>query len=100
LTLEKLKKEILYWNRLAIVVPIAVTLILGFLYFCTILEAEILFYLACFLYFSTAVIWWWWTMRGLIYLADLMRSMREDIAEATNDIKDIKQEILVDKNTN
>ena len=100
MTLEKLKEEVLYWNRLAIVVPITVTLILGFLYFCTLLEAETLFYLACFLYFSTAVIWWWWTMRGITYLANLMRSMQEDIAQAANDIKDIKQEILVDKNTN
>ena len=96
MTLEKLRKEVLWWNKAAILAPIFVTAFLMLLWYATWCPVEYLFWTACGLYFMTAVIWWWWTMRGIVYLVKLLQKMNDDMTFATNELQGIRKELQVD----
>lgn len=96
MTLEKLKRELLWWNKAAVVAPIFVTAFLALLWYATVCPPEFLFYTACGLYFATAVIWWWWTMRGIYYLVGLMQAMQNSMGLASDELKNIRKELQVD----
>ena len=96
MTLEKLRKQVLWWNKAAILAPILVTSFLGLLYWAAICPPEDLFLVACALYFFTAIIWWWWTMRGIAYLIKLMTQMNQDMSIAHRELKGIREELRVD----
>ncbi len=96
MTLEKLRKQVLWWNKAAILAPILVTSFLGLLYWAAICPPEDLFVVACALYFFTAVIWWWWTMRGITFLVKLLQQMNHDLVDATVALKGIRDELQVD----
>ena len=96
MTLEKLRLQVLWWNKAAIVAPILVTGFLCLLYFAAICPPDMLFFAACGLYFMTAVIWWWWTMRGIAYLIKLLQQMNADMLHATSELRGIRKELQVD----
>ena len=96
LTLEKLKLQVLWWNKAAIITPILVTGFLMLLWYTAICPPEKLFLAACGLYFLTAVIWWWWTMRGIVYLIKLLQQMNTDMLYATSELRGIREELKVD----
>ncbi len=86
----------MWWNKTAVVAPILVTTFLVILWYAAICPPDQLFLVACGLYFATAVIWWWWTMRGIAYLVGLMQKTQEDMLEASQELKSIRNEIQVD----
>ncbi len=96
MNLEKLRLQVLWWNKAAIVTPILVTGFLFLLYYAAICPPDMLFLTACALYFMTAVIWWWWTMRGIAYLINLMQQMNKDMLTASNELRGIREELKVD----
>ena len=70
MTLEKLRKQVLWWNKAAILAPILVTSFLGLLYWAAICPPEDLFV--------------------------VLQQMNHDLVDATVALKGIRDELQVD----
>jgi len=97
MTLEKLEAQVLWWNRAAILAPIFFTGLLMVAWFLALCEIQTLFFIACGLYFLTAIIWWWWTMKSVHLLVKTLTSTREGVVEVAAELKSIRKELRVDK---
>ena len=98
--LDKLERQVLLWNRAAILVPIFVTGILMLTYFFQLCGLETLFYIACGLYFATAVIWWWWTMKSIHLLVYTLKGTKAGVVEVADELRSIRKELQVDNQNN
>ena len=98
--LEALERQVLFWNRAAILAPIFFTGLLMVAYFFSVVHLQSLFFVACGLYFFTAVIWWWWTMTSIRLLVKTLASTREGVVEVAAELKIIREELQVDTNNN
>ena len=96
MTLEKLEQQVLVWNRAAIIAPIFFTGLLMVTWFFRLCEIQTLFFIACGLYFATAVIWWWWTMKSIHLLVKTLTSTRNGVVEVAAELKSIREELRVD----
>jgi hypothetical protein len=92
--LEKIEKEIIWWNRAAVMLPIVSTAILLLFYRLDVVELQILFYIALSLYIVTAITWWWWTMKNIIYLAKVLTKSTNEIEIVIQEVKDMRRAIL------
>src|SRR5210317_179137 len=97
MTLEKLEAQVLMWNRAAILAPIFFTGLLMVAWFLNICSLEMLFFIACGLYFLTAIIWWWWTMTSIRLLVKTLTRTKEGVVEVEAELKSIREELQVDK---
>jgi len=97
MTLEKLEQQVLMWNRAAILAPIFFTGLLMVAWFLNLCSTQMLFFIACGLYFVTAVIWWWWTMKSIHLLVKTLTSTRNGVVEVAGELKAIREELTVDK---
>jgi hypothetical protein len=96
MNLQKLEKQVLLWNRAAIILPIFFTGILMVTYFFQVCDLETLFYIACSLYFITAIVWWWWTMKSVHLLVKTLTATKESVQDVANELKSIRKELQVD----
>ena len=96
MTLENLERQVLLWNRAAILVPITFTTLLGLGYILQVCDVRTLFFIACALYFTTAVIWWWWTMKSIHLLVKVLQGTNEGIIDVAQELKSIRKEIQDD----
>jgi hypothetical protein len=96
MTLETLERQVLRWNRAAILVPIFFTAWLGFAYVFELCDLETLFFVAAGLYFTTAVVWWWWTMKSIHLLVKVLQGTKQGIVEIAVELKAIRKEIFID----
>lgn len=96
--LHRLEKQVQTWNKLAIIVPTISTIVLGIAYISGKCPVDQLFFIACGLYFFTAVIWWWWTMKTIELLARTLGKTKDSIVEVTDELKNIRKEIILDRN--
>ena len=96
ITLETLERQVLFWNRAAILAPIFFTGLMMVAYFFQVCSIQTLFFIACGLYFATAVIWWWWTMKSIHLLVKTLTSTREGVVEVAEELKAIREELSVD----
>jgi hypothetical protein len=99
MTLEQLEKQVLLWNKAAILVPIFVTGMLMVAYFFNMCSIDALFYIACGMYFFTAIVWWWWTMKSVHLLVKTLSATKEGVIEIATELKSIRKELQVDKIT-
>jgi len=99
ITLEALERQVLLWNRAAILAPIFFTGLLMVAWFLSICSLQTLFFIACGLYFLTAIIWWWWTMTSIRLLVKTLTSTQEGVVEVAAELKSIRKELQVDKVT-
>ena len=97
MTLEQLEKQVLLWNKAAILVPIFVTGMLMVAYFFNLCSIDTLFYIACGMYFFTAIVWWWWTMKSVHLLVKTLSATKEGVIEVAAELKSIRKELQVDK---
>ena len=97
MTLEQLERQVLMWNRAAILAPIFFTGLLMVAWLLSFCSTQTLFFIACGLYFATAVIWWWWTMKSIHLLVKTLSSTREGVIEVAAELKSIREELQVDK---
>jgi len=95
-TLESLERQVLFWNRAAILAPIFFTGLLMVTYFFGLCNIQTLFFIACGLYFGTAVIWWWWTMKSIHLLVKTLTSTKDGVHEVAAELKSIREELSVD----
>ena len=96
MTLEKLEQQVLLWNRAAILAPIFFTGLLMLAWLFSLCNTQTLFFIACGMYFATAVIWWWWTMKSIHMLVKVLSSTNIGILEVSNELKNIREELKVD----
>jgi hypothetical protein len=96
MTLEHLERQVLLWNRAAIIAPVFFTGVLMVMYGFGLCNIETLFLVACGLYFVTAVIWWWWTMKSIHMLVKVLSSTNIGIKEVSQELKNIREELTVD----
>ena len=96
MTLEKLERQVLLWNRAAILAPIFFTGLLMVAWLLSFCSTQTLFFIACGLYFLTAVIWWWWTMKSIHLLVKTLTSTREGVVEVAEELRAIREELQVD----
>ena len=96
MTLDNLEKQVLLWNRAAILVPIFVTGVLMLAYFFNLCEIETLFYIASGMYFFTAVIWWWWTMKSVQLLVKTLTATQQGVEIVAEELQSIRKELQVD----
>jgi hypothetical protein len=96
MTLDKLEKQVLIWNRAAILVPIFVTGMLMISYFFNLCTIETLFYIASGMYFFTAVVWWWWTMKSVQLLVKTLTATQEGVKVVAEELQSIRKELQVD----
>jgi len=96
MNLETLERQVLLWNRAAIVAPIFFTGVLFVAYFFQVCDLETLFFIACGLYFATAVVWWWWTMTSIRLLVKTLSSTKDSVIEVASELKSIREELTVD----
>ena len=99
MTLEKLEAQVLLWNRMAIIAPIFFTGLLSLAYGFGVCDIQTLFFIACGLYFSTAVIWWWWTMQSIRLLVRTLATTKDGVLEVATELKDIRKELQVDNDS-
>jgi len=99
ITLEALERQVLYWNRAAILAPIFFTGLLMLAWLFTLCSLQTLFFIACGLYFGTAVIWWWWTMKSIHLLVKTLTSTKDGVIEVAAELKSIRKELQVDNVT-
>jgi len=97
MTLEKLERQVLLWNRAAIIAPIFVTGVLMMMYGFGLCSIDTLFLAACGLYFGTAVIWWWWTMKSIHLLVKTLTGTQASIVDVAKELKSIRKEIELDR---
>lgn len=96
--MEKLEKQVLLWSRAAILVPIFFTALLGASWWIQITDLETLFFVACGLYFTTAIVWWWWTMQSIRLLVRTLSSTSQSVSDVADELKSIRKELQVDNN--
>ena len=96
MTLDNLEKQVLLWNRAAILVPIFVTGVLMLAYFFNLCKIETLFYIASGMYFFTAVIWWWWTMKSVQLLVKTLTATQQGVEIVAEELQSIRKELQVD----
>ena len=96
MNLETLERQVLLWNRAAIVAPIFFTGVLFVAYFFRVCNLETLFFIACGLYFTTAVVWWWWTMKSIHLLVKTLTLTKDGVVEVATELKAIRKELSVD----
>lgn len=99
MNLEILEKQVLRWNRAAVIVPIFCTGILMLAYGFDLCDIVTLFYIACGLYFTTAIVWWWWTMKSIHLLVKILQSTSEGVLQVADELKSIRKELQVDNTT-
>lgn len=92
-TTEQLEQQALLWNKLAIIAPVFFTGLLLAIYWLQILHIDMLFYVACGLYFTTAIVWWWWTMHSIVFLTRLLVATNKKLEKISIDIIDLRKEI-------
>lgn len=91
--LEKIEKEIIWWNRAAVMLPVISTAILLLFYRLDLVALQVLFYIALSLYIVTAVTWWWWTMKNIMYLAKVLTKSTNEIEIVIQEVKDMRKDI-------
>ena len=94
--LEALERQVLLWNRAAILAPIFFTGLLMVSWLLSFCSIQTLFFIACGLYFFTAVIWWWWTMKSIHLLVKTLTTTRDGVVEVAAELKSIREELQVD----
>ena len=100
MTLEKLERQVLLWNKAAIVAPVFFTGVLMLMYGFGLCSIDTLFLVACGLYFGTAVIWWWWTMKSIHLLVKTLTGTKKGIVDVAQELKSIRREIELDRQNN
>ena len=100
ITLEALERQVLFWNRAAILAPIFFTGLLMVAWLLSFCSLQTLFFIACGLYFATAVIWWWWTMKSIHLLVKALTNANVGISEVSSELKSIRKELQVDIQNN
>lgn len=98
MTLDTLEKQVQFWNRAAVAVPIFCTGVLMVAYGFDLTDLATLFYIACGLYFTTAIVWWWWTMKSIHLLVKILQSTSAGIVDVADELKSIRKELQVDSN--
>lgn len=93
LTTEKIERQVLIWNRLAVSVPIFFVSTSVLLYWLNIMHYEQLFIIALVAWALVAVTWWFWTMVSIIFLARLLANASTQLEEIRNEVKEIRNEI-------
>jgi len=96
ITLEALERQVLLWNRAAILAPIFFTGLLMVAWLLSFCSTQTLFFIACGLYFLTAVLWWWWAMKSIHMLVKILSSTNKGIKEVSVELKNIREELKVD----
>ncbi len=96
MTLDKLENQVLLWNKAAIVAPILFTTLLLTSWLLSLANMQTLFFIACALYFLTAIIWWWWTMKSIYLLVQTLTQTKEGVIEVAQELKNIRKELQVD----
>jgi len=96
MTLDKLEQQVLMWNRAAILAPIFFTGLLMVAWLLSFCSTQTLFFIACGLYFLTAVIWWWWTMTSIRLLVKTLTSTQQGVVEVAEELRSIREELSVD----
>jgi hypothetical protein len=96
MNLETLERQVLMWNRAAILAPIFFTGLLMVAWLLSFCSTQTLFFIACGLYFLTAVIWWWWTMKSIHLLVKTLTITKEGVKEVAQELKAIRKELSVD----
>jgi hypothetical protein len=96
MTLDTLEKQVLFWNKAAIIVPIFFTFLLGLAYLLALFSTETLFFIACGLYTFTAIVWWWWTMKSIHLLVSVLKRTNLGITEVSLELRNIRKELSVD----
>lgn len=96
MNLEKIEKQVLLWEKAAIIVPIIVTAILAGLWLASVFSFETLFYITCGMYFITAIIWWWWTMTTMRYVVGILKSTNSGIHAVSGELRNIRKEMALD----
>ena len=98
MNLKKIEKEVVWWNRAAVILPIISTVTLFLLYKLDLSELPVLFYIALSLYVVTAITWWWWTMKNIVHLASLLTKTTKDIQLVIDEVKDMRNNINKSQN--
>ena len=96
MTLEKLERQVLLWNKAAILAPIFFTGLLMVAWLLSFCSTQTLFFIACGLYFLTAVIWWWWTMTSIRLLVKTLTGTQRGVVEVAEELRAIREELSVD----
>jgi hypothetical protein len=96
MTLEKLERQVLLWNKAAILAPIFFTGLLMVAWLLSFCSTQTLFFIACGLYFLTAVIWWWWTMTSIRLLVKTLTGTQQGVLEVAEELRAIREELSVD----
>jgi hypothetical protein len=96
MTLEQLERQVLLWNRAAILAPIFFTGLLMVAWLLSFCSTQTLFFIACGLYFATAVIWWWWTMTSIRLLVKTLTGTQQGVVEVAEELRAIREELKVD----
>jgi hypothetical protein len=96
MTLEKLERQVLLWNKAAILAPIFFTGLLMVAWLLSFCSTQTLFFIACGLYFLTAVIWWWWTMTSIRLLVKTLTGAQQGVVEVAQELRNIREELSVD----
>jgi hypothetical protein len=96
MTLEKLERQVLLWNKAAILAPIFFTGLLMVAWLLSFCSTQTLFFIACGLYFLTAVIWWWWTMTSIRLLVKTLTGTQQGVIEVAEELRAIREELTVD----
>ena len=96
MTLEKLERQVLLWNKAAILAPIFFTGLLMVAWLLSFCSTQTLFFIACGLYFLTAVIWWWWTMTSIRLLVKTLTGTQQGVVEVAEELRAIREELSVD----
>ena len=96
MTLEKLERQVLLWNKAAILAPIFFTGLLMLAWLLSFCSTQSLFFIACGLYFLTAVIWWWWTMTSIRLLVKTLTGTQQGVIEVAEELRAIREELTVD----
>ena len=94
--LETIEKQILFWNKAAIIAPAFFTVLLSVMWAINLYHIEVLFFIACGLYFITAIIWWWWTMKSIYIILKLMANTNNNLEDVSIELKHIRNDIQVD----
>jgi len=88
------------WNNAAILAPLFFTSLLFLAWVFSLCSVQTLFFIACGLYFITAIIWWWWTMKSIHLLVKTLTQTKEGVHEVAAELKNIREELQVDNKDN
>lgn len=98
MNLDNLEEQVLIWNRAAVSIPIIFTLIIVVFYCTAIFSLTTLVFIACGLYFITAVVWWWWTMKSIHLLVHVLKGTKQGVTEVAIELRNIRNELLAETN--